>query len=162
MGLFDAIVGTAFRNEKAGRVVVFSGDRRGRGYVVRSAAEDLKIGSFLKIFYIAHSSILLLGILLANACSTFLVNIHAFGGSAAHALRSVGIYLGIYTLVVGVPYFLLWRSYKKALLTFVSAEDEILLSGNSATRQPWIVIAGLTALGLLILCGALLFLVRAK
>jgi hypothetical protein len=42
MGLLDSIVSNAFRDEKAGRVVVFSGDRRSRGYIVRSAAEEPK------------------------------------------------------------------------------------------------------------------------
>jgi hypothetical protein len=42
MALLDSIVGACFRDEKAGRVVVFSGDRRTRGYVVRSESEELK------------------------------------------------------------------------------------------------------------------------
>lgn len=66
MALLDSIVGASFRDEKAGRVVVFSGDRRTHGYVVRSASEELKIKSFLKMFYFAHFSILLLGYLLAS------------------------------------------------------------------------------------------------
>jgi len=156
------MVGRAFKNEKVGRVVVFSGDRRNRGYLVRSGAEELKIRSFLKMFYFAHFSIVLLGMLLANAWATFLINIHAFGRPAAHLLRSASIYFGIYGLLVGVPYLLLWRSYKKALFSFVSAQDEILISGDRARRQPWSVIAGLTALGTLILFGAILYLIRAK
>src|SRR5580658_10153079 len=36
MGVLDAFVSGAFRDEAAGRVVVFSGGRRNRGYVVRS------------------------------------------------------------------------------------------------------------------------------
>src|SRR6202045_4255504 len=75
MGLVDSIVGKGFRDEKAGRVVVFAGDRRNRGYVVKSAAEELKIRSFLKMFYFAHLSILLLGGLLANAWSIFFVHL---------------------------------------------------------------------------------------
>ena len=42
MGLLDSIVSRSFRDEKAGRVVVFAGDRRNRGYVVRSDAEGTK------------------------------------------------------------------------------------------------------------------------
>jgi len=61
MGLLDSIVSNAFRDEKAGRVVVFSGDRWSRGYIVRSAAEELKIKSFLKMFYFAHSTSLCSG-----------------------------------------------------------------------------------------------------
>jgi hypothetical protein len=162
MALLDSLVNTAFRDDKAGRVVVFSGDRRDRGYVVRSAADELKIKSFLKMFYFAHISILVLGMLVANAWSTFLIHVHAMGRPAEHLLRSEGIYLGIYSLVVGVPYFLLWRSYKKALLTFVSAQDEVLVSGRNAGRQPWMLIAALTAIGTLILLGAILYVVAAK
>src|ERR1700731_1042652 len=109
MGLVDSIVGKAFRDEKAGRVVVFTGDRRNRGYVVKSESEELKIRSFLKMFYFAHLSILLLGMQVANAWSTFIVHIRAF--DRPDLLRSGGIYLGIFSLVVGLPYFLLWRSY---------------------------------------------------
>jgi hypothetical protein len=160
MGLLDSIVGKAFRDEKAGRVVVFSGDRRNRGYFVKSAAEELKIRSFLKMFYFALFSILLLGMLVANAWSTFLVHIDALGRPEAHLLRTGAIYLGINSLVVVLPYFLLWRSYKKALLSFVSTQDEVFVSGKSAGRQPWIVLACLTAL---VLAGLMLFyLVRAK
>jgi uncharacterized protein YjeT (DUF2065 family) len=160
MGLLDSIVGRSFRDEQSGRVVVFTGDRRHRGYVVKSESDELKIRSFLKMFYFAHFSILLLGIMLANAWSTFFANLHEFGAPAAHILRTSGIYLGIYSVVVGLPYFLLWRSYKKALSGFVSAQDEVLISGKSPGPQPWIALAGLTVL---LLAGLMLFyLVRAK
>ena len=146
MGLLDSIVGKSFRDEKAGRVVVFTGDRRNRGYVVKSESEELKIRSFLKMFYFAHFSILLLGMQVASSWSSFLINIQSFGHPAAHLLRTVGISLGLYSLVVGAPYFLLWRSYKKALLGFVSTQDEVLVLGRSEGRQPWIALAGLTVL----------------
>jgi hypothetical protein len=162
MSLLDTIVDTAFKDEKVGRIVVFSGDRRNRGYLVRSPADELKIKSFLKMFYFAHFSILLLGMLLANACATFFINIHAFGEPAKHMFRSMGISLVLYGLLVGLPYFLLWRSYKKALSSFASAQDEVLISGNGAGRKPWSVIAGLTALGALILIAGVLFMVHAK
>ena len=161
MGLLDSIVGQSFRDGKAGRVVVFSGDRRNRGYVVKSEADELKIRSFLKMFYFAQVSILVLGMLVANAWSQFIIHINSLGNPARHLLRSGGIFLGIYSLVVLLPYFLLWRSYKKALLTFVSAQDEIVVSGRSAGRQPWIVFA-LLALGILILFGVIFFLIRTK
>jgi hypothetical protein len=69
MAFLDSIVGACFRDEEAGRVVVFSGDRPTRGYVVRSESEELKIRSFLKMFYFAHFSILLLGYSLASEWS---------------------------------------------------------------------------------------------
>jgi hypothetical protein len=160
MGLVDSIVGKSFRDEKAGRVVVFEGDRRNRGYVVKSGAEELKIRSFLKMFYFAHLSILLLGGLLANAWSMFIVGLQH--RPAAHSLRIGGIYLGISFLVVALPYFSLWRSYKKALLNFVSAEDEVLVSGGSGDRKSWIVSLWLVAFGALILLGAIFYLVQRK
>jgi hypothetical protein len=160
MGLLDAIVGRSFRDENTGRVVVFTGDRRHRGYVVKSESDELKIRSFLKMFYLAHFSILLLGMMLANAWSTFFANLHEFGSPAAHILRTTAIYLGIYSVVVGLPYFLLWRSYKKALLGFVSVQDEVSVSGKHPGQQPWLALAGLTVL---LLAGLMLFyLVRAK
>ena len=161
MGLLDSIVGRAFRDEEAGRVVVFSGDRRNRGYVVRSEAEELKIRSFLKMFYFAHFSILLLGMLVANAWSTFVIHLKEFGRPAAHLLRSESIFLVIYCLIVGLPYCLLWKSYKKAFLTFVLAQDEVLVSSNPAGRQPLLVLAGL-ALVFLGLFGAIFYLIQAK
>jgi hypothetical protein len=154
MGFLDFIVGKSFRNEKAGRVVVFTGDRRHRGYVLKSDSDEPKIRSFLKMFYFAHFCILLMGMMLANAWSTFFANLHEFGSPAGHILRTSGIYLGIYSVVVGIPYFLLWRSYKKAQLNFVSVEDEVLVSGKNEDRLPWLALAGLT---LLLLAGLMLF-----
>jgi hypothetical protein len=162
MGLLDSIVSRGFRDEKIGRVVVFSGDRRNRGYILRNGADELKIRSFLKMFYFAHFSILLLGMLVANAWTTFFINIHTFGDPAGRLLRTVSIALGIYGLLVGVPYFFLWKSYKKALLNFVSVQDEVSISGSGAGRQPWSVIVGLVALGALVLVGGILFLIQAK
>jgi hypothetical protein len=51
MGLLDSIVGQCFRDEKAGRVVVFTGDRRNRGYLVKSTDQELKIKAFLKVSF---------------------------------------------------------------------------------------------------------------
>jgi hypothetical protein len=111
MSLLDSIVGQCFRDEKAGRVVVFTGDRRNRGYLVKSTAQELKIRAFLKMFFCGHLSIFLLGYFLAYESSMELV--YALGRPAAHLFRSIFIFLGIY-FVVGLPYLLFWRSYKKA------------------------------------------------
>jgi hypothetical protein len=162
MSLLDNVVGAAFRDEKAGRVVVFSGDVRDCGYLVRSPADESKIKSFLKMFYFAHFSILFLGMLVANACALFFNNLEGFGRPAEHLLRSIGISLGCYSVLVGLPYILLWSSYKKALSSFASPQDEISLAGNSAGRKPWAAIVGLVALGVLIVMAGVLFMVRAK
>jgi hypothetical protein len=68
----------------------------------------------------------------------------------------------IFCLVEGLPFFLFWRSYKKALLSFASVHDEVLSSGKSAGRRPWNVIAVLTVMGALILLGAVFNLVQVK
>jgi hypothetical protein len=149
MALLDSIVGACFRDEKAGRVVVFSGDRRTRGYIVRSESEELKIRSFLKMFYFAHFSILFLGYFLGFEWSRQIYR--ALGRPEAHMFRAMCISLGVYLLVAGVPYFLLWRSYKKAFVSFVSPEDEVLVSGRRAGRQRnfvFIAAAGVILLGL--------------
>jgi hypothetical protein len=161
MGFLDSIVARSFRDEKAGRVVVFSGDRRNRGYLVKSEAEELKIKSFLKMFYFANLSIVVLGMLMENGWSGFLTTIQAFDRPAEHLVRIGSIFLGIYSLVVGLPYFLLWKSYKKAIPSFVSAQDEVLVSGNNPAGKSWIAIA-VFALALIILAGLILLLIRPK
>src|SRR4029077_4455575 len=159
MAFLDLIAGANFRNEAAGRVVVFSMGRRNRGYVIGSAPEEQKIRAFLKMFYCAHFSILLLGYFLASEWSRELS--YALGRPAAHLFRTAGISLGIYSLVVGIPYFLLWRSYKKAFLSFISPQDEVLV--GKPARDP-----GLIALSVCLLAVAILFLlavvylIRAK
>ena len=157
MALLDSIVGARFRDEKAGRVVVFFG--RTRGYVVRSESEELKIRSFLKMFYFAHFFILLLGYFLASEWSRGIYR--ALGQAEAHLFRAMCISLGVYLVVVAVPYFLLWRSYKKALVSFVSLTDEVLVSGRRASRQQMFIFiaAGLILLGL---AGLLAFAVGHK
>ncbi|HUE52845.1 MAG TPA: hypothetical protein VMO80_10920 [Terriglobales bacterium] len=156
----DFMVGANFRDENASRIVVFPGDRRHRGYLVKSEAEELKIRSFLKMFYFAHSSILLLGILLSSVWSTE-IN-HLFGRPDEHVIRTVGIFIGIYFLVVALPYLLLWRSYKQALLSFVSTQDEVVVSEKSANQQRLLFVGvGVIAFAVLMMFGVFL-LVRAK
>jgi hypothetical protein len=151
MALLDSIVSANFRSEKVGRVVVFPGDRRNRGYVLRSESEELKIRSFLKMFYYAHFSILFLGYFLAFEWSRQIYR--ALGRPEEHMFRAMCISLGVYVLVAGAPYFLLWRSYKKAFVSFVLPEDEVLVSGRRAGRQHVFIFAaaGLILLGLGIL-----------
>ena len=160
MGLIDSMVGTYFRNEEAGRVVVFPGDRRNRGYVVKSEAEESRIRSFLKMFFFAHLSIITLGNFLAMEWSTGLN--HELGRPALHLYRAMGLAAVIYFVVVGVPYLLLWRLYKKAFLSFTSAQDEVLVSGKGPGQQTRICVgAGVAALAILMAIG-LFLLIRAK
>jgi hypothetical protein len=162
MGLLDSIVSSAFRDDKAGRVVVFSGDRRNRGYIVRSAADELKIKSFLKMFYFAHLYLLLLGMLLSNAWSTFVLHLEGMGRPIEHIARNMGIALGVYCVVVGLPYFFLWRSYKKALPSFVSAQDEVEVTGGYGPRKRWMLVFVAFGVALLVLAAGLFWMVRAK
>jgi hypothetical protein len=147
MSLLDSIVGQSFRDEKAGRVVVFTGDRRRRGYLVKSPADEMKIRSFMKMYFSAHVSILVLGYLLASEWSRELA--YALGRPAAHIIRTSFISLGIYSLVVGLPYLLLWKAYKKACGSFVSAQDEVVVSGKRPTPTAQMILAGA---GMLVVC----------
>jgi hypothetical protein len=161
MGLLEAAIRRHFRDEKVGRVVVFARGGRDRGYIVNPGPEEAKIISFLKMFYFAEYSILLLGSSLAFAWSIFFTNLQSLGGPESHVVRTVGIYLGIYTLLVGIPDWLLWRSYKKSFSSFVSAEHEVAVSRGAVGRQAWIAWA-VAALALAILALICFYLVRAK
>ena len=159
MSLLDSMVGAQFRNEKAGRVIVFSGGRRGRGYLVRSEAEEQKIRSFLKMFYCAHFSIMMLGFLLASGWSHDIYT--GLGRPAEHLYRAMGIAFVVYFLVVGLPDILVWRAYKKAFVNFVSAQDEVVISGGPP-RQKQIYIGVAIIVFALLLAFGVFFLVQAK
>ena len=160
MSLLDSIVDTNFRSENDGRIVVFPGNRLHKGYLVKSPADELRIKSFLKMFYFAHFSILSLGILLSLAWSTD-IN-HILGRPEDHLARTVGILIGVYSLVVGLPYWLLWTSFKKAIFTFVSAQDEVVVSGKGAINKRLLFVGvAVIEFAALLMFGALLF-IRAK
>jgi hypothetical protein len=160
MSLTDAIVNRSFRQTQTGRVVVFSGDPRKCGYLVRSPAEEQKIRSFLKMFYFAHLYILTLGTILSQGCASWLSD-GSFDRPAHHLLGSVSIFVAIYGLVVGVPYALLWRAYKRALPSFVTPADEVSLTGTEAQDRLWIPLA-VAGFALLILAAILLLAVRPR
>ncbi len=160
MAFLDFIIDASFRDDAAGRVVVFSGGRRHQGYLVKSEAEEQKIRSFLRMFLAAHLAILLLGLQLAVAWSHEVA--YAFDRPAHHLFRTIGIFLGVYSLVVLVPYFLLWRSYRKALFSFVSAQDEVVVTAKRPRRPVAIAIAVMAAATLILLGVILVLLVRAK
>jgi hypothetical protein len=160
MSPLDSIVSRLFRDEKAGRVVVFPGDTRGRGYVVKSEAEESRIRSFMKMFYFAHLSIIILGNFLAMVWSAGLN--HELGRPALHIYRAMAIAAGIYFAVTGVPYWLLWRSYKKAFTSFTAGQDEVVVSGMALGQKTWIyIVVGLIAVGVLLAVG-LFLVVRAQ
>jgi hypothetical protein len=158
MGLIDGIVNRSFRETQAGRVVVFSGGPRKRGYLVRSLAEEQKIRSFLKMFYFAHLYILVFGLMLSQVCASWLAY-GSFDRPAHRLLGSVSIFVAIYCLVVGLPYALLWRAYKRALTSFVAPTDEVSLTGTEAPGRQWILLA-VAGFALLILAAILVLAVR--
>jgi hypothetical protein len=74
----------------------------------------------------------------------------------------MSVAVGVYCLVVGVPYVLLWRSYKKALPSFVSSQDEVVISDLSKRQQQWKLVLVILGLALLVMGVGLVLLVRAK
>jgi hypothetical protein len=160
MGLIDTVVNRSFRETQAGRVVVFSGDPRKRGYLVGSLAEEQKIRSFLKMFYFAHLYILAFGTMLSQGWALWLTH-GSFDRPAHHLLGSVLIFVAIYCLVVGLPYALLWRAYKRALTSFIAPADEVSLTGTNAPGRSWILLA-VVGFALLILAAILVLVVRPR
>ena len=158
MGLIDTMVDRSFRETQAGRVVVFSGDPRKRGHLVRSLAEEQKIRSFLKMFYFAHLYILGFGTMLSQGWASWIIH-GSFDRPAHRLLGSVSIFLAIYSLMVGLPYTLLWRAYKRALTSFTASADEVSLTGTDAAGRPWILLA-VAGFALLILAVILMLAVR--
>jgi hypothetical protein len=158
MGLIDAIVDRSFRETQSGRVVVFSGDRRKRGYLVRSVTEEKKIRSFLKMFYFAHLYILVFGLLFSQGCASWLAYA-SFDRPAHHLVGSVSFFLVIYLLTVGLPYALFWRAYKRALSSFAAPADEVLLTGIDASSRQWILLA-VAGFSILILAAMLVWAIR--
>jgi hypothetical protein len=158
MGLLNSLVGRCFSDEGLGRVVVFPGDRRRRAYLVVSRAEELKIASFLEMFYFAHLAILILGYLLAYAWARWLV--FALGSPAAHVFRTACIFLGVYSLVVGLPYLWFWKAYKRALLGFVSEQDAVLATTKRPAQHR--IVLTLVALILVVAGLALVWLTGSK
>jgi len=125
---------------------------------VRSAAEEKKIRSFLAMFYFAHLYILVFGMLLSQGCASWFAY-GVFDRPAHHLLGSLAFCLGIYSLVVGMPYALLWRAYKRALTSFTAAADEISLTGTKASGRQWMLPA-VVGFALLILAAILVLAMR--
>ena len=160
MGFIDALVNRSFRETPAGRVVVFSGDPRKRGYLVRSPADEQKIRSFLKMFYFADLAILGLGILLSQACASWFAY-GSYDRPVHHLLGSVSTFVAVYCVFVGLPYAFLWRAYKRALPSFTDPTDEVSLTAINARSRQWIVLA-VAGFTLLILAVILVLAVRPK
>ena len=160
MGFIDFIVNRSFRDEQQGRVVVFNGVTRGRGYLVRSASEEQRIRAFLKMYLFAELAIQTLGTLLVAAwLSSFL---GASGRpSLERELTRGGFFLAAYALVVGLPFFFLWRAYRQAVLSFVSPGDAVALTPRPMDRAQRIALAAIIVLAAA-LALVIVSLVRAR
>jgi len=158
MGLLDSIASRSFRDDPVGRVVVFGGGVRGRGYLVKSKADELKIKSFIKMFIFAELSIQMLGLWLTLA---WIGQYSDARDRAAHLLRAICVFAGVYSVIVILPLLLLWRSYKKERFSFVSAEDEVLVTSKRPRDQQFFQVVALIAIAILVLIGVI-FLIRFK
>jgi len=111
------------------------------------------------MFYFALFAIFFLGSLLSNQLAVKIYN--ASLDSYAHLLRALGLCVAIYSGILALPLLLLWRSYKKSFLYFVSDQDEVSVSGELLatarnTRRIWM---ALLAIGLIVLA---LFILAAR
>jgi hypothetical protein len=159
MSFLDAMVSRCFRDSEAGRVIVFPLDSRKRAYLVKSESEERKIRPFLKVFFSAHLSILLLTYFLAYDSSMQLV--YALGRPAAHLLQTSCIFVGIWALV-SLPYLVFWRTYKKAFIGLVSAQDEVQVPATSPSGRLTPVGIAVTVFVTLIIFAAIAFLVGSR
>lgn len=160
MTLLDSIVEANFRSEPAGRVVTFPGDRRHRGYLVRSEAEESKIRSFVKMFLCGQFSILFLGNFLAMEWSRELNKF--LGEPLLHPYRAGALAASVYLLVAGLPYLILFRSYKKSFANFVLPQDEVVVSGGTSGRQKYVGALLIAGAAVILLMMGIFFLIQAK
>jgi hypothetical protein len=158
MDLVDALVNRAFRDTANGRVIVFSGDPRKRGYLVRSPIEERKTKAFLKMFYFAHLYVLVFGLLLSQAWASSISGL-LYERPAHHLVGSVLTSVAVYLVVVAAPYVFLWRAYRRALESFGTPADEVPLTGLGAPKRQWILLASV-GFAILILAAVLALAVK--
>ena len=108
-----------------------------------------------------HSAELLLQLVSLLLTIGWITNLVDADTSAAHLLKGGAIFLVIYSLVVALPYVFLRRAYNKALLNFVSADDEVSLSGQRPKPQQVLIRVVLVVFAIAVLLGIML-LVRSK
>ena len=151
MGIVDILVNRSFRDDQQGRVVVFDGVGQGRGYRLRSTEDEVRIRAFLRMYVFAELAIQLLGTLLVAA---WLSSVFGSTGrpTVERELMRGGFFLAAYTLVVGLPFFVMWRTYRQAVPSFVSPADAVTVSWQPMDRTQRI---GLTVLVLLALAAVL-------
>lgn len=145
MGFIDFTVNRFFRDEPQGRVVLLDGAIRGQGYLVRSAGDEHRIRAFLRMYVFAWLAIQILGTLLVTAwLSSFL---GATGTpTLERELTRAGFFLASYAVVVGLPFFFLFRAYRQALPTLVSPADVVTISRRPLDRARYIALVVLALL----------------
>jgi len=159
MALLGIFVDRHFRNQKDQRVVMFPGARlSGRGYAVKSESQESNLRSFLGLFYCGQLAILVLGSFLATGWASEIYN--GLGEPAEHIVRAMAISMGFYLTMVGIPEFLFFRAFKKAIPSVVSPQDEVTVTGGVAKEQIYLV-AALGVIAILVLAVCILF-IRAK
>ena len=147
MGFIDLLVNRSFRDEQAGRVVVFDGIGRGRGYLLRSTGDEQRIRAFLRMYVSAELAIQLLGTLLVAA---WLSSVFGSAGrpTLERELMRGGFFLAAYALVVGLPFLLMWRAYRQAVPSFVAPADAVAVSWQPMDRTQRIALTLLVLLAL--------------
>ena len=140
MGLIDYTVNRFFRDESQGRVFLFDGGVCGQGYLVRSASDEHGIRAFLRMYVAAWFAIQILGSLLVTAwVSSFLGAIGT--PTLERELTRAGFFLALYAVVVGLPFFFLFRAYRRAVADFVSPADVVTLSRRPLGRARYVALA---------------------
>jgi hypothetical protein len=152
MSFLDVAVAPAFRDEQAGRVVVPVGLRRRRGYLVRSSADEHKIRAFLKLFVFAQMTIQTLGTVAAFGTA----NVGRQWNQAAtvhDVIVMAASFVVAYALFAVLPLLLLFATYRQALASFFSAQDEVPVGPAPLGQARWLFIAAVAGVTLLLALG---------
>jgi hypothetical protein len=152
MSFLDVAVASAFRDEQAGRVVVPVGLRRRCGYLVRSSADEHKIRAFLKLFLFAQMTIQTLGLVAAFGVA----NVGRQWNQAAtlHDVIVMALsFVVAYALLAILPLVLLFATYRHALASFFSAQDQVPVGPAPVAHARWLAIAAVGAVTLLLALG---------
>lgn len=152
MSFLDVAVAPAFRDEQAGRVVVPFGLRRRRGYLVRSSADEHKIRAFLKLFVFAQMTIQTLGMLAAFGVAN--VGRQWNQATTLHDVIVMALsFVVAYALLAVLPLVLLFATYRRALASFFSAQDEVPVGPAPLAQARRLLIAAIAGITLLLALG---------
>lgn len=140
MSFLDHALDSRFPADTKGRVVFFPIKRR-LGYVVESKVEERKICSFLKMYQIAYAAILFFGMNASILLGTLQANLwpadwiqyrrtHLVAGAFAMA----AVILAIQIPFFWIPFLVLWRTYKEAIISFTSGLAEVCFAPGEKPR----------------------------